>query len=132
MVTRRSAIWELPIVFWGEGVRTADTPEAVKTSLAALDAAAERAVAAMDDVLNEPGNRTLLAALNGDGGDPDDAGLREAVAVRKSNHAEAIGRNLLARLTVPIYISSGGSVTYALSSDANPYVVFSLPRRSFF
>ncbi len=40
----------------------------------------------------------------------------------RARRAEAVGKNLLSRLTKPIYISKGaalGGVTYALSSDAN-------------
>ena len=42
-----------------------------------------------------------------------------AIVARDSAHSEAIGKNLLNRLTVPIYIASEESVTYSLSSDAN-------------
>jgi len=42
-----------------------------------------------------------------------------AIVARDSAQAEAIGKNLLNRLTMPIYIASEGSVTYSLSSDAN-------------
>jgi hypothetical protein len=42
-----------------------------------------------------------------------------AVAAPDSETATAIGENLLGRVTMPIYVSSEGSVIYALSSDSD-------------
>jgi len=42
-----------------------------------------------------------------------------AVVPETGDKADAIGENLLSRLTIPLYISNGSSVRYCLSSDAN-------------
>jgi FtsX-like permease family protein len=42
-----------------------------------------------------------------------------AVRTETDEQAEEVGRSLLSRMTVPIYIAARGRVTYSLSSDAN-------------
>jgi hypothetical protein len=81
---------------------------------------AENCVFVPHDFLLEYGANLISVAIVplSDAADP------EVASRERSRKAEEIGDDLLSRLTIPIYISSKketaiGSVTYALSSDAN-------------